>query len=132
MRTVIVPNAILMLFLAGCQRDPETPASTVQPNKATPAVSETRVLKVQVLAGGEITADGQPVTLEELAARVADLKQANGEVWYYREMPMGEPHPIAGKVIGLFIDNRLLIRLSVKPDFAEVAEGVRAAQASKK
>jgi len=40
---------------------------------------------------GKIAADGQPVTLEKLTARFADLKRAGGVVWYYREYPAREP-----------------------------------------
>jgi hypothetical protein len=80
------------------------------------------ILKVQVSAGGDIIADGQPVTLEKLATRLAELKQAGGSVWYYRASPAGEPHPNALKVIGLVTASRLPIRLSARSDFSDVVD----------
>ena len=81
-----------------------------------------KVLKVQVTSGGDVTADGEPVTLEQLATRLAALKQAGGVVWYYRENPTGEPHPNAMKVIEQVAQNKLPIRLSMRPDFSDAAD----------
>ncbi len=78
-----------------------------------------KILKVKVLDGGDITADGQPVTPEQLATKLAELKQVGGSVWYHRESPAGEPHPNAMKVIALVTANRLPIRLSALPDFSD-------------
>jgi len=80
------------------------------------------MVKIKVTAGGDITADGQPVTLEQLAAKLTDLRQAGGEVWYHRENPMGEPNPNAMKVIELVADNKLPVRLSAKPDFSDAVD----------
>jgi hypothetical protein len=80
------------------------------------------VIKVKVTAGGEITADGQPITSEQLAAKFADLKKAGGLVWYHRENPAGEPHPNAMKVIELVAENKLPVKLSAKPDFSDAVD----------
>jgi hypothetical protein len=82
-------------------------------------VEISKVLKVKVTAGGDVTADGQPVTLEQLAAKLADLKGAGGGVVYYREDPAGEPHENAMKVVELVAENGLPIRLSTNPDFSD-------------
>jgi hypothetical protein len=63
----------------------------VKRDNAIPAVWRDIVIKVRVTVNGEIAAAGQPVTLETLAARFADLKRAGGVVWYYREYPAREP-----------------------------------------
>ena len=73
-------------------------------------------------AGGQITADGQPVTPEQLATKFADLKKVDGVVWYYRENPTGEPHPNAMKVIELVAENQLPVKLLAKPDFSAAVD----------
>ena len=82
----------------------------------------TNVLKVKVTADGEVSADGQPLSLEQLADRVAQLKQARGIVWYHRANPSGEPHPNAMKVLQLVVENKLPIRLSANPDFSDAVD----------
>ena len=37
-------------------------------------------IKLRVSAGGDIIVDGQPVTPEQLATKLADLKQSGGSV----------------------------------------------------
>jgi hypothetical protein len=81
-----------------------------------------KILKVKVTASGDITADGQPITLEQLAAKLSELKKAGGGVWYYRENARDEPHPNAVKVIELVIHNKLPVRLSAKSDFADAVD----------
>ena len=84
-----------------------------------PGVQQDRIIKVKVMAGGDITADGQPVTLEQLGAKLTALKQASGVVWYHRENPGDEPHPNAMKVIELVAEKQLPVKLSAKPDFSD-------------
>lgn len=117
------------LLLAGCQKGPDAatppavrqggadPTSSQEGEEQTPQFTE--VIKVSITADGEIYADGQPVTLEQLAAKFAELKQAGGAVYYYRENPEDEPHPNATKVIELVVENSLPVRLSAKPDFSD-------------
>ena len=81
-----------------------------------------KVVKVKVTTGGDITADGHSVTLDQLAVKLAELKQVGGAVWYYRERSAGEPHPNAMKVIALVIENKLPVRLSTKPDFSDAVD----------
>lgn len=81
-----------------------------------------RSVKVKVTAGGEITADGQPVTLEQLTTKFVELRKTNGAVWYYREDPAGEPHPNAMKVIELVVENKLPVKLSAEPDFSDAVD----------
>jgi biopolymer transport protein ExbD len=119
MRSVIVAIPMTVFLLAGCQRDPAAPSPSGHTQGEKPTVQETKLVKVKVTAGGDIFADGQPVTLEQLAAKLADLKQAGGEVWYHRENPACEPHPNAIKVIDLVAENKLPLKLSAKPDFSD-------------
>jgi hypothetical protein len=85
-------------------------------------MEKSNVLKVSVTASGEITANGRPVTLEQLTAKFSKSQKAGGSVWYHRENSRGEPHPNAMKVIELAAKNNLPIRLSSKPDFSDVVD----------
>src|SRR5262245_28641432 len=78
----VIPAAVFCLGC--CQREPASPPGP-QPKK--PAVQITKALKVKVSAGGDITADGQPVTLEQLARKLTELKGACGGGL----VPPGEP-----------------------------------------
>jgi copper chaperone CopZ len=86
---------------------------------AEPSVIGIAVVKVSVLSTGDISADGQKVTIAELAAKLAKVKAASGQVWYYREDAGGEPPAAAIQVIRLVVDNQLPISLSTKPDFSD-------------
>lgn len=120
MRSVVV-TTLFALLVTGCQRDPTaSPSGRTQGEK--PAAQGNRVIKVKVTTGGDITADGQPVTLEQLARKFADLKKADGEVWYHRDNPTGEPHPNAMKVIELVAENSLPVKLSSRPDFTDAVD----------
>jgi hypothetical protein len=120
---VVIAASLAAMLHLGCQRDPPTQSPRSHSPGERPAVGQENVIKVKVkvkvTVNGEITADGQPVTLEKLAVRFADLKRAGGVVWYYRENPAREPHANAKKVIELVVDNKLPIRLSTKPDFSD-------------
>ena len=87
-----------------------------------PLVQANKNIKLRVSAGGDIIVDGQPVTPEQLATKLADLKQSGGSVWYHRESPAGEPHPNATTVIALVAANKLPIRLSAQPDFSDAVD----------
>ena len=122
MRSVIAAIAVAVLLLAGCQRDPATPSPGSSTQTEKPTGQGNKVIKIKVTAGGDITADGQFVTLEQLAAKLAGLKGSGGEVWYHRENPAGEPHPNAMKVIELVARNKLPVKLSTKPDFSDAVD----------
>ena len=79
-------------------------------------------LKVTVSAVGEIIADGQSVTPEQLATKLDELKKGGGAVLYHRESPVEEPHPNAMKVIALVTSNKLPIRFSSQPDFSDAVD----------
>ena len=122
MRSVLAAISITIALLTGCQRDSAVPARSRSPQPENPAVQVTKVVKVKVSDSGGITADGQTVTLEQLAGKLAELAKAGGEVWYHRENPTGEPHPNAMKVISLVAANRLPVKLSAKPDFSDAVD----------
>jgi hypothetical protein len=81
-----------------------------------------KVLRIAVAAGGQITADGAPTTLEALAPILSDLARAKGVVWYYREAAKAEPHPNALKVLSAMIEHNLSVRLSSKVDYSDVID----------
>jgi hypothetical protein len=113
----------VVLFLGGCQRESSAPGASGDPKPEKSAVKVTKVLKIKVTARGDIICDGRDITLEQLATKLEALKRDGGGVWYHREHPEEEePHPNAEKVFELITDNRLPVRLAVKPDFSESAE----------
>ena len=78
-----------------------------------------KVLKIAITASGQINADGRPTTVEALIPILRELAKNKGEVWYYREAPLADPHPNAMKVLSAIVDNNLPIRLSSKPDYSD-------------
>ena len=77
------------------------------------------VIKVTVFADGRITADGNPITIEEIRQSFQKLAEQKGIVWYYREAGQAEPPAQAMQVIKEVIAARLPIRLSSKPDYSD-------------
>ena len=77
-----------------------------------------KVLKVAITAGGQITADGRSTTLEALIPMLRELAKNKGEVWYYREAPKADPHPMM-KVLEAIVDQNLPVLLSTKPDYSD-------------
>lgn len=72
--------------------DGDTAHSYLAPEKNTAQKNAPSVIvKVEVFLSGQITANGEKVTLKELDSLLDDLKQKNGGVWYYRESPEQEP-----------------------------------------
>ena len=119
MRSTILAMSVTALVITGCQRDSTGTSPEAKSGTNKPSMSVRDVLKITVSAGGDLKADGQPITFEQLAIRLADLKKANGEVWYHRENPQTEPHPNGMKVMALVIENKLPIKLSAMPDFSD-------------
>jgi biopolymer transport protein ExbD len=78
-----------------------------------------KVLKIAITATGQITADGQPTTIEALIPILRELAKEKAEVWYYREASETEPHPNAMKVLSAVVDQNLPVRLSSKPDYSD-------------
>ena len=78
-----------------------------------------KVLKIAITAGGQISADGRPTTLDALIPMLRELAKNKGEVWYYREAPEADPHPNAMKVLEAIVDQGLPILFSTKPDYSD-------------
>ncbi len=96
--------------------DGDTAISYLSPEKNTAQKSAPSVLvKVKVLLSGEIVANGEKVTLEELCTLLDDLKRKNGGVWYWRESPRQEPPeslvPTIEGVMDAIASRRLPVRL---------------------
>jgi biopolymer transport protein ExbD len=107
-----------VVLMLACQGSTSSPSARSE--QSTMASGQTKkVGKIKVSALGDITFDGQPVTLEQLGTKLGQLKQLGGEVWYHRERPSEEPHPNAMKVMELVADNKLPIKLSAKSDFSD-------------
>jgi hypothetical protein len=76
--------------------------------------------RVAVTAGGMVSFDSVPITLEALKTRLAELKQRHGVVWYYREAARVEPPKEAMGVVKFVVENHLPISMSTKPDYSDV------------
>jgi hypothetical protein len=77
------------------------------------------ILKVSVLANGELLLNGAATTLAELGQALAEGAREKAVVWYYRGNAGGEPPAVAREVLKLITGNRLPVRLSSKPDFSD-------------
>jgi hypothetical protein len=81
------------------------------------------VIKISVLARGELLVDGVASSLEQLQQRLTNANPHNTVVWYYRENPDAvKPPPISLEVLDAVIQNRIPISLSSKPDFSNVID----------
>jgi hypothetical protein len=76
-------------------------------------------MKIAFLANGTITADGSPITMEELRADLKSLAERNGVVWYYRESAQSKAPPEALEIVRCIAENRLTVRLSTRPDYSD-------------
>ena len=76
------------------------------------------VIKIGVLADGQLRLDGQPAGLPALGLAL-DAAAPGAVVWYYRENAAAPPHPLALEVMKLITSHRLPIRLSTLPDYSD-------------
>jgi hypothetical protein len=77
-------------------------------------------LKISVLASGDLLLDGNPVMLRDLGYALHAARERGAGVWYYREAADQEPPPSAGEVMKMIVENRLPVKLCVRPDFTDV------------
>lgn len=68
---------------------------------------------------GEIWCDDVRTSLADLESRLAELRAAQGVVWYYREDGGADPAPEAMAVVRMVIEQRLPISMSSRADFAD-------------
>ena len=113
MKTILVVAFVAVACLAGCGKQEEK-----VPSRSGGPV----VLKVSVLQSGKIMVEGSEISLADLDKRLAELKNQNGVLWYYRENGQGEPPPAAMEVIHLVVQHRLPISMSSKPDFSDTID----------
>jgi hypothetical protein len=76
-------------------------------------------LKISVLAKGALLLDGHPGTFEQLDSALARVKEAKGQVWYYRETAGGQPPAESLQVFQRIMALKLPVSLSSKPDFSD-------------
>src|SRR5579872_3433728 len=78
------------------------------------------ILKISVLANGDVLLDGAAITLLELEKAIRGAP-AGATVWYYRENPGGQAPAVVEQVMKLITANRLPVRLSTQPDFSDAS-----------
>ena len=93
---------IVSLIIVGCAQQQATPTPPDFPEYA----------RVKVTADGQIFMNGNPAAIEDLEVEFARLATVGGGVWYYRENPEAEPHPIAEEVLNAIIAAQLPIAFS--------------------
>lgn len=80
------------------------------------------IARIRVSRAGEIWCDEVRTSLGDLAPRLAELRAANGVVWYYREDVDADPAPEAMAVVRMVIEQRLPISMSTREDFGDVVQ----------
>ena len=85
----------------------------------SPANHEDEILKIKVMANGDIYADDVKVDLPKLALVLDQLKTSNGKVWYYRERGTTEAPAAVMQVIKAIADRELPTSFSSQPDFSD-------------
>ena len=81
-----------------------------------------KVARIRVSRAGEIWCDDVRTSLAELGSRLAQLRAAQGVVWYYREEAGDEPAPEAMAVVRMVVEQRLPISMSTRADFGDVVQ----------
>jgi hypothetical protein len=80
------------------------------------------VARIRVSRAGEIWCDDVRTSLSDLGSRLAELRAAQGVVWYYREDTGAAAAPEAMAVVRMVIEQRLPISMSTRADFADVVQ----------
>ena len=75
------------------------------------------LLKISVLASGEILLDGRSIEMTALDSALQSAKSENPTVWYYRESASKDAPPEAMAVIQLVIKHKLPISISTSRTF---------------
>ena len=109
----------VLIAVGGCDRKTDSQSSQATSAAPSSSAQTTRRVEVQVNSAGEIRVDSVLVSLDQVDKRFAKLAGEGGEVWYYREAPLGEPPPNAMRVIELVVKHRLPLSMSSKPDFSD-------------
>lgn len=119
MRSVLNAALLAMLVLIGCQGEPPTPSASAVED--TPDPQGYKLTKIVVAANGDITANGKPVTLDQLRARFKKIYAASGVVWYYRNDDEDQ-HPNAMQVVLLAGESKVMMKRSHQADFSDLTE----------
>ena len=81
-----------------------------------------KVTRIRVSRDGEIWCDDVRTSLADLGPRLAQLRAAQGVVWYYREEAGDDPAPEAMAVVRMVVEQRLPISMSTRADFGDVVQ----------
>jgi hypothetical protein len=80
------------------------------------------VTRIRVNRDGEIWCDDVRTSLTDLGPRLAQVRAAQGVVWYYREEAGDNPAPEAMAVVRMVVEQRLPISMSTRSDFGDVVQ----------
>lgn len=80
------------------------------------------ITRIRVSRDGQIWCDDVRTSLADLGPRLAQLRAAQGVVWYYREEAGDDPAPEAMAVVRMVVEQRLPISMSTRADFSDVVQ----------
>jgi len=105
--------AVLLAAAAALHSCKDGPAPREDPAADGP------IVKIWITKAGVIELNGKPTKLDAVGKALDDLAKQKGKVYYGRDDPEAEGHPIGSKVLQLAMDRRLPIRLSTRKDFSD-------------
>ena len=100
----------LSLTFAGCSKD--RPIASLE----SPIAS---VIKIVVRENGSISADGTPIQLEDLSAKIAVVKEKRVSAWLYTPDWQGNFRGPTRAVATIIAEAELPLRAFAKEDFSE-------------
>lgn len=120
--------SVLMIFLVGCDNGEKTKnthdsnAKTDVQQNESPVTDTSFALKVYVDNSGNITADGQGVSLNDLEVRLQTLKRKGGIVYYSRDNSDANPPEQSMQVMELVTKYELPIKFYTDKTFTQAVK----------
>jgi hypothetical protein len=104
-------SLLLLILLAGCSGEKK--------DAGAEAARKANASRVLVVPDGSVFFDGEPVTLDALPGKLAEVKNRGGGVWYHREKGDGTPNPSARIVLNHLVNAQIPVQLFADPEFSK-------------
>jgi biopolymer transport protein ExbD len=118
-------SIVILFILVGCANNNQSDNATVdkttsvKPTEQKTVTIDLNVIKVYVDKTGQITANGNPISLEALDSSFNKLKTTNGTVYYSRDDVQGEPPAESMKVMDLISKHSLSVMFYTDKTFTQ-------------